>query len=86
MCSSYYNKYFGEIGISFAVSLAVVVVTLLLVLLVRSLVRFQRYKTYNEEVSSSIESLLFANILTTSILTILLQANIFGWSFRGLLC
>lgn len=78
LCEVYFSMYFSEIGISFGVSIAVVIVALLLVLVVRSLVRFQRYKTYNEEVSSSIDSLLFANILTTSILTMLVHLHLFS--------
>jgi hypothetical protein len=71
LCGDFYNKYFANIGISMVISLAVVIISLALVLLVKSLVRFQRYKCYNQEVSSSINSILFANILTTTVITLL---------------
>jgi ABC-type Na+ efflux pump permease subunit len=74
LCSKYYNQYFADIGISFAISLSVLIITLLLVLLVKSLSRFQRYKSYNQLCSSTIFNLLITNIFTTIIITMLLQA------------
>ena len=65
-----------------AISLSIVVIKLLLKLIVIAIAKFQRYKNHTELATNIMTNLLIIYICTTVLITFLLQANIFGISFK----
>lgn len=85
LCQSYLLTYYSTIGISIAISVSVIVVKAILKLFLTFLARFQRYESYNQQVSSLIVNLFLTYTFTTFFITFLLKANIYNISFKTII-
>lgn len=85
LCQSYLLTYYSTIGISVAISVSVIIIKSILKLFLTFLARFQRYESFNQQVSSLIVNLFLTYTFTTFFITFLLKANIYGVSFKTII-
>ena len=82
LCQGYVLKYYTTISISVGISIIVVLIKSIMKNIVYYLSKFQRFSSYNHRTSYLIMNLFITYICTTVIITILLQSNFLGISFK----
>ena len=82
LCSSYLNSYYSFLGLTIAISIGVVAIKIVLERVVYYISRFQRPSSHNQQTASLTINYFLIYFITTFILTILLQAELWGISFK----
>ena len=81
-CWPYMVSYYKKIAISVGISLSIVLFKLVLKMVVIAIAKLQRYKDHSELATNIMTNLMTTYICTTVLITFLLQANVFGISFK----
>lgn len=85
LCEPYITKYYVNLVIGILISFVVVGVKILLKKIVISLAKFQKYKEQTEQSLCITRNLFLTYLSTTVLITLLLQAQLFGFSFKQLI-
>jgi hypothetical protein len=85
LCTPYITRYYTSLAIGVLISCIVVGVKFVLKKIVVALARFQRYHGHTEQSIGIMRSLFYTYVCTTTLITVLLQADIFGLSFKQII-
>lgn len=84
-CSVYWQLYIKGVLISISISVIVIVLCQIIQKIVYALASLQRYSTRAEQSVTVMTNLFIMNFLTTTLITFLMQANIFSLSIMSFL-
>lgn len=79
MCNDTYNDFIYLLLLTIIVGNVIVAVNYILKIVLRALGNFQKYPTITAQTMGTTMNLFFAMFINTAIITLLLQANIYGF-------